>query len=106
MDAMASMPSDCALPDNMGGGGSGSGGGGGGVSRLLLQLLQPWALKLCKSAVCKALQGRLPRTCCATPPLPPDASAFASYKGTVTFMQTAVAKALASGDARAAAWVR
>lgn len=30
VDAMASIPSDCALPDNMGGGGGGGGGGGDG----------------------------------------------------------------------------
>lgn len=106
MDAMASMPSDCALPDNMGGGG-GSGGGGRGVCLLLLQLvLQPWALNLCKSADCKALKGWLPHTCCATSLCLSGTSAFASYQGAVTFMQAAVAKALASGDARTAAWVR
>lgn len=34
------------------------------------------------------------------------ASAFASYQGAALFMQSAVHKALATGDARAAAWVR
>lgn len=40
-----------------------------------------------------------------TPPCV-GASAFASYQGAVMFMQSAVAKALASGDARAAAQAR